>query len=308
MLWEVVAALGWIPAVAVYLYDWIVGIPGTPPNFGVWSAYALGALWLVGLLKWLIMDFTIDGLRRRRLARKIAAQLRTLGRSQSSLKASLRMISPGRRAAADLPVADGDEQRYEMFDRMRRVLRTIGFRGAVVVVDRMDEPTIISGHPDRMRAVVWPLLNNKFLQLEGFGFKLLLPIELRHLLFRESSSFFQEARLDKQSLIEQLGWTGATLYDLCNARLQACRRSDAPAAALIDLFEEDVTQRDLVDALDQMRQPRDAFKMLYQCIQEHCQIVTDDQEQWRIPRLVLETVRRQQAERVEQLFRGMRPA
>jgi hypothetical protein len=199
-----------------------------------------------------------------------------------------------------------------MLDRLRRVLRHFGYAGMVVVIDRVDEPTLISGDPERMRAVIWPLFNNKFLQQEGLGVKMLLPIELRHALFKESSAFFQEARLDKQSLVERLNWTGAMLYDLCDARLKACLDPAALAKdgpiSLLDLFAEDVTARDLVDALDQMHQPRDAFKFLYACISEHCSNVTAEQQQWKIPRLVLETVRKQQSERVQQLYRGIRPA
>jgi len=98
------------------------------------------------------------------------------------------------------------------------------------------------------------------------------------------------------------------LYDLCNARLAACREPGAEPITVLDLFAEDVTRQDIVDALDQMHQPRDAFKLLYQCLSEHCSNVTEDQAQWRIPRLVLETVRKEQAERVRQLYRGVRPA
>lgn len=308
LFWEALAAFGWIPGAAVYLYDELVGIAGPIPDLGLWASYALLAVWALGLAKWFLVDFVWRRWRRRRLSARIAGQCRTLGRSASSLSRTLGMLPAADLAPDGLPVDDTDEARYAMFDRLRRALGALGYRGVTVVFDRIDEPTIISGDPDRMRAIVWPLLNNKFLQLHGFGFKLLLPIELRHLLFRESSAFFQEARLDKQSLVEQLGWTGSTLYDLCNARLAVCRRADAEPLTLVDLFEDDVTQRDLVDALDQMRQPRDAFKMLYQCIQEHCQLVTDDEQKWRIPRLVLEGVRRQQAERVQQLFRGVRPA
>jgi hypothetical protein len=308
LFWEALAAFGWIPAVAVYLYDQFVGVGGPINDLGLWASYGLAGVWGLCLVKWFLFDFAWRRWRQRRLARKIAGQCRTLGRSASSLSRTLSMLPAADLSPQGLPVDDADEARYAMFDRLRRVLGVLGFQGVTVVVDRIDEPTIISGDPDRMRAIVWPLLNNKFLQLDGFGFKLLLPIELRHLLFRESSAFFQEARLDKQSLVEQLGWTGSTLYDLCNARLAVCRRADAQPLTLLDLYEDDVTQRDLVDALDQMRQPRDAFKMLYQCIQEHCQLVTDDEHKWRIPRLVLEGVRRQQAERVQQLFRGVRPA
>jgi len=64
----------------------------------------------------------------------------------------------------------------------------------------------------------------------------------------------------------------------------------------------------VVDALDQMHQPRDAFKFLYRCLSEHTSGVTRDQSAWKIPRLVLDHIRKQEAERVQQLHRGIRPA
>ena len=54
------------------------------------------------------------------------------------------------------------------------------------------------------------------------------PLELRYLIHKESAAFFQEARLDKQSLVDRLEWSGATLYDLCNLRLAACSAEDPP--------------------------------------------------------------------------------
>ena len=149
---------------------------------------------------------------------------------------------------------------------------------------------------------------HKFLQHDGMAIKMLLPIELRHALFKESSAFFQEARLDKQNLVERLSWTGAMLYDLCNARLAACLAPGAPKIALLDLFAEDVTRQDLVDALDHMQQPRDAFKFLYRCLTEHCASVTGEEGAWRIPKHTLEVVRKAEADRVMGLQRGIRPA
>ena len=125
--------------------------------------------------------------------------------------------------------------------------------------------------------------------------------------FRESSTFFQEARLDKQSLIEHLSWTGATLHDLCESRIAACCRPGATPPRLLDLFAEDVTRNDLVDALDRVHQPRDAFKLLYRCMTEHCATVTRGQNEWKIPRLVLTQVVKQESDRVQQMFRGIRP-
>lgn len=325
VLWRLLAMVGWAPAALIMF--WAL----TTDGFKVYSAsgyafFALAALWIIVLAK--VLGW--DNLAMVGVARRARRQLRVLGRSDVSLVRSLRQLDPVLRDVAHLPQTDSDETRYAMLDRLRRVLRVFGFAGMIVVIDRVDEPTLISGDPDRMRAVIWPLFNNKFLQQEGLGVKMLLPIELRHALFKESSAFFQEARLDKQSLVERLNWTGAMLYDLCDARLKACYSPPAPRASgsadahtemaeltdapppstisLLDLFAEDVNSRDVVDALDQMHQPRDAFKFLYACISEHCSNVTAEQGQWRIPRLVLETIRKQQSERVQQLYRGIRPA
>jgi hypothetical protein len=159
-----------------------------------------------------------------------------------------------------------------------------------------------------MKAIAWPMFDNKFLKQERVGLKMLLPLELRYELGRESAAFFQEARLDKQNLIDRLTWSGATLYDLCNKRLSACHEGGGEPPTLGSLFAEDVSREMLIDALDQMHQPRDAFKFLYAAIQEHCRLVAEEEGQFRIARLTLETVRREQAQRVQELYRGRAPA
>jgi len=191
------------------------------------------------------------------------------------------------------------------------VLEPLGYHGLMVLGDRFDEPALVTGKPEAMKAVVWPLFNHKFLQQDRVGIKLLLPIELRHLLLRESNDFFQEARLDKQNLIDRLSWSGATLYDMCTNRLRACRKSNGDGEGEItlrDLFAEDVNRQQLVDALEQMHQPRDAFKFLYAVIQEHCRLVSQDEADYTISRSTLDSIRRQQSQRVQDLQRGMSPA
>jgi len=307
LAWSALAWVGWIAPAAVA--GWLVWkqIPFADRAW-LWGFGATLGAWGLVLAK----RYLYDEWRGRRVAKKIARQIRVLDRSIVSWTQSLSQLPRALLGPGQIPIDGGEDVRFEMFHRLYRLAEAIGYSSVIIVVDRIDEPTSVSGDPDRMRAVVWPMLSNKFLQMEGFGFKLLLPIELRYALFRESSSFFQEARLDKQNLIEQLVWTGATLYDLCAARLRACRAQGAGDISLSDLFDDDVRPQDVVDALDQMRQPRDAFKLLYQCIQEYCANITEDAARsegaWRIPRLILETVRRQQADRVGQLQRGMRPA
>lgn len=301
------AVLWLVPVVLIALFLWGWQSPAAWIKDATWPLMAwagLAALYVIFALKFAVWD----RMSRQLLAKKIRRRIRVTARTPQSYASSLRQVDRSSADAASLPISESDEPRYAMFARLRRTLGFFGYSGMLVLLDRVDEPTLVSGDPDRMRAIVWPLLNNKFLQQEGVGVKMLLPVELRHALFKESSAFFQDARLDKQNLIERLNWTGPMLYDLCDARLQACRAGGAPPMSLLDMFAEDVTRQDLVDALDQMHQPRDAFKFLYHCMTEHTSGVTRDQNAWRIPRLVLEHIRKQESDRVQQLYRGIRPA
>jgi hypothetical protein len=207
-----------------------------------------------------------------------------------------------------LPVPGNEDSRYELTSRLMGVLEEIGFISMFILVDRVDEPALVNGQPDRLRSIIWPMLNNKFLQQDRVGFKLLLPIELSHLLKKEGEDFFLQARLDKQNMIDRLVWSGHTLYDICAKRLLGCLEQEGRVTKLIDIFQEDVSPQDLTDALDQMKHPRDAFKFLYRVIQEHCQSTSDDKPEWRIPRSVVDQIRKQESQRVQDLYRGLAPA
>ena len=310
LFWTVLAFSGWIGPAALAYYAYTRGMLTLDPtqlthiDSVVWVIAGLLALYLLILIKRSVWD----RVKFITLGHRVRKQLRTSTRSDASFGRSLRQLDRALVDPGAVPMSSSDEVRYAMLDRLRRVLNAFGYASAVIIIDRVDEPTLISGDPDRMRAVIWPLLNNKFLQQPWLGVKMLLPMELRHALFRESAAFFQEARLDKQNLIERLSWTGQMLYDLCNARLQACRVPEKQPLALLDMFAEDVTRQDLIEALDQMHQPRDAFKLIYQCFTEHCSSQTSDQPAFRVPRLILDLVRKAQVERVRQLYRGVRPA
>ena len=297
--------IGWLPAVALFLWARIyMGFEGA---LATTTDIISGVLFLAwGAL--LVKVFLLERLMINRIAGKVYKQLRMVNRPLSGFLGSIRKLPRATLTANELPMTDSDEQRYAMFARLRRVIEAFGFTGMLIVIDRVDEPTLVNGDSDRMRSIIWPMFNNKFLQLDRVGIKMLLPIELRHALFKESSAFFQEARLDKQNMIERLSWTGASLYDLCNARLAVCRPASSEPISLIDLFSEDVTRSDLVDALHAMQQPRDAFKFMYRCLNEHCSSVTTEDGSWKIARHTLDYVKREETERVMQLQRGIRPA
>ena len=77
-----------------------------------------------------------------------------------------------------LPNKRRTDDRYELLTKLQGVLKTLGYGGIVVLVDRVDEPHLINGKAEPMKALVWTLLDNKFLKHSGLGIKLLLPIEL----------------------------------------------------------------------------------------------------------------------------------
>lgn len=247
------------------------------------------------------------------IARRAVNEMPAVKRGSPELRQMLETLRPAYLAGQPIPAPPrgGDplgDTRYQLTRRFVSAIADLGFAGMIVFIDRMDEPTLVHGDSDKMKAIAWPMFDNKFLKQERVGLKLLLPLELRYELSRESAAFFQEARLDKQNLIDRLTWSGATLYDLCNKRLSACHDGTGATPTLGSLFAEEVSRDMLIDALDQMQQPRDAFKFLYAAIQEHCRLVADDEENYRIARLTLETIRRDQAQRVQELYRGRGPA
>ena len=288
-----VGAGGWIVAVAVGL------IAESTVNFLPAVLLLFGAV--VSGIWWLRLRMAIG-----RLAKRLAKSIRVSSRNQAAFRAVAQGLSRERLAENVWPTPGDEEARFGMLARLSNVVRAIGYRGLFVLVDRVDEPVAINGVPERMRAFMWPFFRNKVLQMDNVGFKFLLPLELRDALYRETPEFFREARLDKQNLIDRLAWSGPMLYDLCTARLRACT-SGGSDVNLMDLFEETVSRQDVVDALGQMHQPRDAFKLLYGLIQEHCSNVTIEEDSFTISRTVLDVVRKREVERREGLIRGARP-
>lgn len=245
----------------------------------------------------------------RGLERRIMRSIRAVERQPGFIRAALRSLRRGDLAVQPVPHPADQDSRYDLSQRLVRILNHLGYRGVVVIVDRVDEPVAVSGDPAKMRSIVWPLLNNKFLQQENFACKLLLPIELGYLLNRENADFFRAARMDKQNMIERLEWTGATLYDICTRRIQGCHGDgERRVGRMGEIFAADVTDVDLIDALDQMRQPRSAFRFLYEVVREHCQNTPDDQPTFTIPKLILEQVRKRHSQRVRDLQSGLVPA
>jgi len=237
-----------------------------------WPYLAIAAGWTPWLLRAARWTYRSWGVRR---------QLRVIPRQVNQLRQVLTNFSPDDIAGQPLPERERTDDRFELLVKFQGVLKSLGFSGVVVLVDRVDEPHIVNGSPDQMKALLWPLLDNKFLKHPGLGFKLLLPIELSYFIEREERDFYQRARLDKQNMVPSLAWTGEALYDVANARLRACA-VDGKSPTLRNLFDEGVSDRRLIEALRGLRVPRHLFKFLYRTFVAHSNKHTDENPQWTI--------------------------
>lgn len=300
---------GWLLMLAV------VGLVGMA---GAWFAYGMPpdemTGWLIAVPSALVFLAAFFGFCRAffgrgSVARRLRREVKVQPKTAPEWRRLLGFIGGRDLALAPLPRGGDPETRYELTQRFQRLLEHWGYRKVVVLIDRVDEPQFVNSDARKMRDLIWPMMNNKFLQQEGFALKFLLPSELGDLLHREDPEFFKEARLDKQNLIARLEWTGATLYDVCTRRLKACQEpGEEKVTSLSDIFDDDVSSTDLINALDHMKQPRDAFKLLYQVIQEHCHDYPDDAPVYRIPAIVFNKVRKSQTRRLENLDMGLAPA
>jgi hypothetical protein len=184
-------------------------------------------------------------------------------------------------AGQPLPRKQRTDDRYELLAKFQGLLKTLGFPGIVVLVDRVDEPHLINGSVEQMRALLWPMLDNKFLKHPGVGFKLLFPIELSQYIDREDRDFYQRARLDKQNMIPSLEWTGEALFDVASARIKACA-APGSSPTLRELFDPSISERRLVDAFRGLRVPRHLFKFMYRLFVAHANAYTDEEPCWTI--------------------------
>ncbi len=214
-------------------------------------------------------------------SRGILARLRTGNREPAALRHALMQFTKAEMSSQPLPNKDSTDDRYELLLKFQGLLSTLGFKGIIVLLDRVDEPHLINGQAELMKFLIWPILDNKFLKHPGMGIKLMLPIELTRFIDREDRDFYQRARLDKQNMIPSFEWTGEALYDVAVARVRACAGEEG-GPALQSLFDPAITSHRLIDAFRSLRVPRRLFKFLYRLLVTHCNQHTDENPVWQI--------------------------
>jgi hypothetical protein len=217
------------------------------------------------------------------VANRIARNVRVLKPHRGSVRRLLMRFPYRDIEGQPLPETQRTDDRYELLAKLQGVLKSLGCEGIVVLVDRVDEPHLITGSVERMKALVWSMLDNKFLKQPGIGLKLLLPRELADYMQREDRDFYQRARLDKQNMIPSLEWSGQALYDLANARIRSCGE-DGQQPTLRSLLDDSISDERLVDAFRSLRVPRHLFKFLYRLLVAHCNAHTDERPVWKITR------------------------
>ena len=275
-------------------WDWALGILVTALTIGLVLKFGesyktlfqwwVPAIVVAGWLPWLT--------RQARLlwtAWRVSRQIRVFDHLPNTLRQVLSRFQRQEIAGQPIPSRDRSDDRYEMLMKFQTVLKTLSFTSIVVLVDRVDEPHLVNGSAERMRDLLWPMFDNKFLKHPGIGFKLLLPSDVVHYLNREEKEFYERSRLDKQNLIPSLEWTGQSLYDVANDRIRACVKTSDRSPAVGDLFDDSIGEQELIGVFARLRVPRHLFKFMYRLLIEHCNRHTDENPQWKISRETMQS-------------------
>jgi len=256
---------------------------------GGWAVWHFGAHGVASFLKahpwaWgalvLLPLVWIPHLRRlwaaRRCAKDVRRNVRVLERRLSELEAMILRFLPAALEGQPIRHLEGADARYALLSRLQAILKTLGYPSIVVLADRVDEPHAVEGRPEKMWQLLDPLFELKFLKHPGLGVKLLLPRELYPYLERADEDFLRRARLDKLNLVDSLGWTGQSLYDLANERLRKCASSENAQPSLRDLLDSAIRDEEIIDYFDRMRIPRNLFKFMFRLLNNHCMDHTGD--------------------------------
>jgi len=259
------------------MFYWLSDLTTMLQTWWAWVIVAIG--WLPYLMHqlWLIWE-----------AWWVRGQIRVLEHRTMSLRKIFSSFERAEIIGQPLPAATRGDDRYEMLSKLQSILKSLGFASIVVLVDRVDEPHLINGSPERMRDLLWPMFDNKFLKHTGLALKLLLPSAVVGYLNRQEKEFYERSRLDKQNLIPSLTWTGQGLYDIANDRIRACARLAETKPGVRDLFDPSISESELISIFDRLRVPRHLFKFMFRLFVDHCSKYTEDQPEWKIQRDTLQ--------------------
>ncbi|HOL95919.1 MAG TPA: hypothetical protein PLH79_16340 [bacterium] len=253
--------------------------------------FTLGGLGLLGTWGWWLYHYFSIHTQSSWAARSV----KILARNPANLALLLSKVSAKERKEYILPRGSEEATRYHLLDRFMDLLETAGYQGVYVLMDRVDEPSLLSVSEDLMRQFVERLLDIKLLQYPRLGLKLFLPIEMDIIHRNAAPEQLKHMRLDKSNLIEQLKWSGQELYEIASQRLRVCQSPEAPPIQLSDLFEDGFDFACLRDTLTTLGTPRYAFGFLSTLITDYVKELPNDlpdsDPRWKITRSQFEVAR-----------------
>ena len=88
------------------------------------------------------------------LARGMLARMRVGIRETGPLWAVLMHFSPAELSGQPLPNKDSTDDRYELLMKLQGLLQQLGHTGIIVLVDRLDEPHLVNGSAELMKALL----------------------------------------------------------------------------------------------------------------------------------------------------------
>ncbi|MBI1389543.1 MAG: hypothetical protein GC154_13960 [bacterium] len=270
-------------------------LPWLPLSFSApgpkWLWLALGGLVLAGT--WL--PFAWFTMTAASMAARADRAVKALPKNTAALREVLNRLTPKERKEYNLPRGSDESPRYQLLQRFTEILKEFGYEGVYIVMDRIDEPTLISAREDAMRAFVEKLLDIKLLQFPNVGLKLFLPIELDKIHRNAPPEQLKRMRLDKSNLIPELKWSGQELYEIANQRLQSSIKTGSKAVALSDFFAEDFDIGYLKETLNTLGTPRYAFGFLSEMFSDYVKTLpnelSENDPRWNIPRSQFDIVR-----------------
>ncbi len=295
------AAIALSPHAGVLGFEAPIGDAGT--------AYVIGGAILALTWGWHLVSSFMT----RRTASLATKAVRVVPRDPDPLTGLLERVSTSVRRDLALPEGPSAGTRLVLLQRFIAILRDVGFDSLYVLMDRVDEATLLSGRAELMRPFVEALLEHRLLQFDGLALKLFLPIELSRLYLGASPEDLKSMRLDKANSIPELRWTGQELSQVAAQRLRAVRPAGTPAehrgGRLADYFDESVTDAEVRDSLGELGTPRLAFGFLGALFAEHARELSDDLAEedpdWQIPRGRFDLLRASWKDRARGLRRAL---
>jgi len=282
--WRVfLAGLLTLGGIAIGIIPFIPGLLPEPVSrklFGSIGLAIIAAAWAwIGFRTWSFSDLAIAA----------ARNIRVFARNTLNINNILKALTAKERKEFILPMNSDESSRFQLLKRFLGLLKDYGYTGMYVMIDRIDEPSLLSNNTSDMREFIAKILDIKLLQYEDLGLKLFLPIEMDEIHRNATPEQLKKMRLDKSNLVPELKWNGMELYEIANQRLLASKKDlEIDCIPLKDMFEDGFDFEHLKETLSELGTPRHAFSFLSAVFSEYIRTLPNDLEEnsstWKVPR------------------------